>query len=82
MELKANSSDGRIEDLPGVDMEAGYKQKIVQWCFDGASPLTVEVSDPLTRTIVSADGKTLRDIYSCTDEQGKPCQNIMVYERQ
>jgi Putative DNA-binding domain len=45
---KANSADGRIEDLPGVDEEANYKQKIVQWCFDGASPpLTVEVSDPI-----------------------------------
>jgi hypothetical protein len=31
-----------------VDEEANYKQKIVQWCFDGASPpLTVEVSDPI-----------------------------------
>jgi len=45
---KADSADGRIEDLPGVDEEASYRQKIVQWCFDGASPpLTVEVSDPI-----------------------------------
>jgi len=45
---RANSSDGRIEDLPGVDEQAGYRQKIVQWCFDGASPpLTVEVSDAI-----------------------------------
>jgi hypothetical protein len=45
---KASSSDGRIEDLPGVDEEPNYKQKVVQWCFDGASPpLTVEVSDPI-----------------------------------
>lgn len=45
---RASSTDGRIEDLPGVDVQAGYKQKVVQWCFDGASPpLTVEVSDPI-----------------------------------
>src|SRR5690242_750849 len=43
---RANSDDGRIEDLCGVDPQSGYKQKIVQWCFDAASPpLTVEVSD-------------------------------------
>ncbi len=35
---KAKSSDGRIEGLPGVDVEAGYKQKLVQWCFDAVSP--------------------------------------------
>jgi hypothetical protein len=45
---KANSSDGRIEDLPGVDEQPGYKQKVVQWCFDAVSPpLIVEVSDPI-----------------------------------
>ena len=45
---KAQSKDGRILGLPGVDAEAGYKQKVVQWCFDGASPpLIVEVSDPI-----------------------------------
>jgi hypothetical protein len=44
----ANSSDGRIEDLPGVDARAGFKQTLVQWCFGGASPpLTIEVSDPI-----------------------------------
>src|SRR5450755_2335997 len=30
---KARSSDGRIEDLPGVNEESGYKQKVVDWCF-------------------------------------------------
>jgi predicted HTH transcriptional regulator len=35
---KASSADGRIEDLPGVDVQAGYKQKIVQWCFEAVSP--------------------------------------------
>lgn len=45
---KARSSDGRIEELPGVDVQSGYKQTLVQWGFDGASPpLTVEVSDPI-----------------------------------
>jgi Putative DNA-binding domain len=46
---KASSADGRIEDLPGVDEQSGYKQKIVDWCFAGASPpLTAEVSDPIS----------------------------------
>jgi len=46
---KANSADGRIQELPGVDPENGYKQKIVQWCFDAVSPpMTAEVSDPIT----------------------------------
>ena len=45
---KAESKDGRIEDLPGVDEESGYKQKVVDWCFNGASPpLIVQVSDPI-----------------------------------
>lgn len=53
---EADSSDGRLKDLPGVDLEAGYKQKVVQWCFDGASPpLVVEVSDPIPAP--SANGK-------------------------
>jgi len=44
----ARSTDGRIEGLPGVDAQDGYKQKVVDWCFGGASPpLTVEVSDPI-----------------------------------
>jgi hypothetical protein len=45
---RASSADGRIEDLPGVDEVSGYKQKVVDWCFEGASPpLIVEVSDPI-----------------------------------
>lgn len=45
---KARSQDGRIEDLPGVEPQSGYKQTIVQWCFGGASPpLIAEVSDPI-----------------------------------
>jgi hypothetical protein len=45
---RADSKDGRIQELPGIDVVAGYKQRVVQWCFDGASPpLVVEVSDPI-----------------------------------
>jgi hypothetical protein len=45
---EANSADGRLQGLPGVDEESGYKQKVVDWCFNGASPpLTVDVSDPI-----------------------------------
>ncbi|MFI5110112.1 MAG: helix-turn-helix domain-containing protein [Terriglobales bacterium] len=44
----ARSTDGRIEGLPGVDVQDGYKQKVVDWCFGGASPpLVVGVSDPI-----------------------------------
>jgi hypothetical protein len=59
---KADSSDGRIQDLPGVDVEPGCKQKVVQWCFDGASPpLVVEVSDPIVTP--AANGKLCYAIY-------------------
>jgi hypothetical protein len=45
---RANSSDGRLTDLPGVAAQPGYKQTIVQWCFDAISPpLITEVSDPI-----------------------------------
>jgi predicted HTH transcriptional regulator len=45
---EADGKDGRIIGLPGVDERAGYKQTIVQWCFDGvAPPLDVDVSDPI-----------------------------------
>jgi hypothetical protein len=44
----ASSSDGRLSGLPGVDPQNNYKQQIVQWCFDGASPpLVVQVSDAI-----------------------------------
>lgn len=44
----ADSSDGRLNDLHGVALQPGFKQKIIQWCFDAVSPgLTVEVSDPI-----------------------------------
>ncbi len=45
---EANSADGRIIALPGVDVSPSYKQTIVQWCFGGVSPpMNVEVSDPI-----------------------------------
>jgi hypothetical protein len=44
----AGSSDGRMVALPGVEPKSGYKQTVVQWCFDGASPpLDVDVSDEI-----------------------------------
>jgi hypothetical protein len=44
----AQSKDGRIESLPGVDEVPGYKQKIVDWCFKECSPpITVDVSSPI-----------------------------------
>ncbi len=59
---KANSTDGRIEGLPGVDVQAGYKQQLVQWCFDGVSPpLNVEVSDPIS--VPTSDAKICYVVY-------------------
>jgi len=44
----AQSKDGRIEDLPGIDEVSGYKQKIVDWCFRECSPpIAVDVSGPI-----------------------------------
>jgi Putative DNA-binding domain len=52
----AGSGDGRIVGLPGVDPKSGYKQTVVQWCFDGASPpLEVDVSDAIV--LPSASGR-------------------------
>lgn len=60
---RAKSADGRLEDFPGVDAQSGYKQKVVQWCFGGASPpLTVEVSDPIPTP--AADGKVCYVAYT------------------
>jgi hypothetical protein len=59
---RARSTDGRIEALPGVDAQPGYKQTIVQWCFGGASPpLTAEVSDPLPSPL--GEGRVCYVIY-------------------
>ena len=60
---KAKSTDGRLEDLPGVDAQDGYKQKVVQWSFDGASPpLVVEVSDPIP--VPAGNGRVCYVIYT------------------
>ena len=54
--------------LPGVDKVAGYKQKIVQWCFDAISPpLPVEVSNPIP---ASAGTKVLYVIYVAESDLG------------
>lgn len=61
--VAADSTDGRIQGLPGVDVVSGYKQKVVQWCFDTASPpLTVEVSDAIL--VPEASGKVCYVIYT------------------
>lgn len=45
---EANSKDGRLQGLPGVEPQAGYKQTVVQWVYDGAAPpFEVEVSDSI-----------------------------------
>ena len=45
---KARSADGVLIELPGIDQARGFKQQIVQWCYDGASPpIEVFVSPPI-----------------------------------
>jgi hypothetical protein len=45
---KANSKDGLLTELSGVDASPNYKQKIVQWCYDAVSPpLEPFVSNPI-----------------------------------
>jgi len=45
---EANSSDGRLVGLPGVERQANYKQTIVQHCQAGVlPPLQPQVSDPI-----------------------------------
>jgi hypothetical protein len=45
---QANSADGRLQALTGIDPIQGYKQRIMQWSFDEVyPPLIVEVSDPI-----------------------------------
>jgi hypothetical protein len=64
---RASSTDARIEDLPGVDVQSGFKQKVVQWCFDAASPpLTVEVSDPIP--VPAANGKVCYVVYTAESD--------------
>lgn len=60
---EASSKDGRILGLPGVDPQPSYKQTVVQWCSEGASPpLSVEVSDPIAAS--SGGGKVCYVIYT------------------
>ena len=60
---KANSADGRVQDLVGVEEQPGYRQKLVQWSFDACSPpLIVEVSDPIPTP--SGNGKFCYVIYT------------------
>ena len=60
---KASSADGQIEDLPGVDVQPGYKQKVVQWSFDAVSPpLSVQVSDPIPAP--ASSGKVCYVVYT------------------
>ena len=63
----ARSADGRIDALPGVDAQSGYKQTIVQWCFAGTSPpLTVEVSDAIPTP--AGDGKVCYVAYTAESD--------------
>ena len=46
---EANSSDGRLIAFPGIPHESGYKQRIVQLCYDAVSPpIFPLVSDPIS----------------------------------
>jgi len=64
---RASSTDGRIEELTGVDEKPGYKQTVVQWCFAGASPpLTVEVSDPIP--VPAGGGKICYVVYTAESD--------------
>jgi hypothetical protein len=48
MVVGATDVDGRIDSLPGVVEQSGYKQKVIDWCFLHATPpVRVEVSDPI-----------------------------------
>ena len=45
---EADSQSGRVSGLPGIDPESGFKQRIVQWCWDGVSPpIDPFVFDPI-----------------------------------
>jgi len=64
---EANSADGRIIGLPGVEVERSYKQTLVQWCFGGvAPPIEIEVSDPIQTP--SGNGKVFYVIYTAESE--------------
>src|SRR5688572_7818147 len=45
---EASSADGQISALPGVALESGYKQRLIQWGFDGVfPPISIQVSQPI-----------------------------------
>jgi predicted HTH transcriptional regulator len=46
--VEEDGTSGTISSIPGVDIESGFKQKIISWCFEGISaPLYAEVSEPI-----------------------------------
>ena len=60
---EADSKDGRLVALPGVDPQSSFKQTIVQWCTEGVSPIVeVDVSDAIPTT--SCPGKVCYVVYS------------------
>lgn len=55
----ADSASGRLLSLPGVDKAKGFKQQIVQWCYDSISPpIQPYVSGP-----IKAPGDSTKDCY-------------------
>jgi len=46
---EADSKDGKVTKMPGVENVKGVKQRLVQWCYDSVfPPLHPEVSEPIT----------------------------------
>ena len=46
---EAHSQSGRLLGLPGIAPISGFKQRIVQWCWDSLSPqVDPFVSDPIS----------------------------------
>ena len=53
---QASGFDGRLNALPGVNKIPGYKQKVVQWCFDNISPpIEVAISIPYPHLMIKID---------------------------
>jgi Putative DNA-binding domain len=60
---------GRLQDLHGIDNVPGQKQKIVQWCADGATPpLNIEVSAPIPTP--DGSGKVCYVVYTPESDIG------------
>src|SRR5208282_2040961 len=63
----APSSDGRISALSGIDVQAGFKQKLVDWCFAGSTPpLITEVSGPIP--VSAGDAKVCYVIHTAESD--------------